>query len=116
MEDNLRTMKDFHPMTEEELGVIREAQTALEGDKSIPCTACHYCTEGCPMEIPIPEIFGVANRKKGSPRFRTVREYNIVTQDKGKASDCIECGQCEEACPQHLPIIELLKQFRELED
>ncbi|MBQ3954362.1 MAG: 4Fe-4S dicluster domain-containing protein, partial [Clostridia bacterium] len=76
----------------------------------------HYCTKGCPMGIPIPEIFNVYNRKEGSPHFRTVREYNIVTQDKGKASDCIECGQCEEACPQHLPIIELLKQFRELED
>ena len=116
MEDNLRTMKDFRPMTEEELAVIREAQEALNGDKSIPCTACHYCTEGCPMNIPIPEIFNVANRKKGSPRFRTVREYNIVTQDKGKASDCVECGQCEEACPQHLPITELLKDFRELEE
>ena len=116
MEDNLRTMKDFRPMTEEELAVIREAQEALNGDKSIPCTACHYCTEGCPMNIPIPEIFNVANRKKGSPRFRTVREYNIVTQDKGKASDCVECGQCEETCPQHLPITELLKDFRELEE
>ena len=116
MEDNLRTMKDFRPMTEKELAVIREAQEALNGDKSIPCTACHYCTEGCPMNIPIPEIFNVANRKKGSPRFRTVREYNIVTQDKGKASDCVECGQCEEACPQHLPITELLKDFRELEE
>ena len=116
MKDNLRTMKDFRPMTEEELAVIREAQEALNGDKSIPCTACHYCTEGCPMNIPIPEIFNVANRKKGSPRFRTVREYNIVTQDKGKASDCVECGQCEEACPQHLPITELLKDFRELEE
>ena len=116
MEDNLRTMKDFRPMTEEELAVIREAQETLNGDKSIPCTACHYCTEGCPMNIPIPEIFNVANRKKGSPRFRTVREYNIVTQDKGKASDCVECGQCEEACPQHLPITELLKDFRELEE
>ena len=116
MEDNLRTMKDFGSMTEEEMAVIRQAQEALNEDKSIPCTACHYCTEGCPMEIPIPEIFNVANRKKGSPRFRTVREYNIVTQDKGRASDCIECGQCEEACPQHLPILELLKGFRELEE
>ena len=116
MEDNLRTMRDFTPMTEEELSVIREAQEALNGDKSIPCTACHYCTEGCPMDIPIPEIFNVANRKKGSPRFRTVREYNIVTQNKGKAGDCVECGQCEAACPQHLPVIELLKGFRELEE
>ena len=97
MEDNLSFMKD------------------LDEDKSIACTACHYCTKGCPMSIPIPEIFNVQNRKKGSPEFRTRREYTIVTQGKGKASDCIQCGQCEAACPQHLPIICLLEECRALE-
>lgn len=115
MLDNLSYMKDFKPLTEEEEKVIEQAQIALENDKTIPCTACHYCTEGCPMNIPIPEIFTVQNRKKGSPEFRTIREYNIVTEGKGKASDCIMCGQCENACPQHLPIIELLQSCRELE-
>ena len=115
MEDNLSYMKDFKPLTDEEQGVIRKAQQILDGDQSIPCTACHYCVEGCPMGIPIPEIFTVANRRKGSPHFRTVREYTIVTQDKGKARDCIQCGQCEGACPQHLPIISLLEKCREME-
>ena len=67
------------------------------------------------MGIPIPEIFNAVNRRKGQPEFRTRREYTIVTQGKGKASDCIACGQCESACPQHLPIIELLVKCRELE-
>ena len=67
------------------------------------------------MNIPIPEIFAVANRRKGSPEFRTIREYNIVTEGRGRASECIECGQCEGACPQHLPIIELLQGCRSLE-
>ena len=115
MKDNLSFMKDFRPLTEHEHEVIREAQKALDEDKSIPCTACHYCTKGCPMNIPIPEIFNVENRKKGSPEFRVRREYLIVTMDKGKASDCIQCGQCENACPQHLPIISLLEQMRVLE-
>ena len=115
MEDNLSYMKDFKPLTDEEQGVIRKAQQILDGDQSIPCTACHYCVEGCPLGIPIPEIFTVANRRKGSPHFRTVREYTIVTQDKGKARDCIQCGQCEGACPQHLPIISLLEKCREME-
>jgi hypothetical protein len=110
MEDNLSYMKDFVPMNEHEMEVIREAQAALDADKSIPCTACHYCTKGCPMGIPIPEIFNVQNRRKGSPEFRTKREYGIVTQGKGKASDCIQCGQCEGVCPQHLEIRELLKK------
>ena len=115
MEDNLSFMKDFQPLSEGEQKVIQSAQDALNGDKSIPCTACHYCTGGCPMNIPIPEIFTVFNRKKGSVEFRTKREYMIVTTGKGKASDCIQCGQCEGACPQHLPIIELLQNCSGME-
>ncbi len=116
MEDNLKYMKDFKPLTEHENEVIKAAQRALDADKSIPCTGCHYCTKGCPMSIPIPEIFTVENRKKGSPEFRTKREYTIVTNGLGKAGDCIGCGQCEDACPQHLNIIELLQQCRALEE
>ena len=67
------------------------------------------------MGIPIPDIFTVLNRRKGSPEFRTKREYAIVTEGKGKASECLQCGQCEAACPQHLPIIELLQQSVSLE-
>ena len=116
MKDNLSYMRDFRPLSEEEMGYIARAQKALDEDQSIACTACHYCTKGCPQEIPIPEIFAVANRKKGSPEFRTIREYNIVTQGHGKASDCVECGQCMEVCPQHLSIPDLLKECRELEE
>ncbi len=115
MDDNLATMKGFHPLTDEERAVIAQAQEALNEDKSIPCTACHYCTEGCPMGIAIPEIFNVVNRRRGSAEFRTVREYNIVTLGKGRAGDCVACGQCESVCPQHLPIIRLLKECRTLE-
>ena len=115
MEDNLSHMQPFKPLNDEEQRVIAEAQKALDSAKTIPCTACHYCTEGCPMQIPIPEIFTVYNRRGGSPHFRTVREYTIVTTDKGKASECIQCGQCEGACPQHLPIISLLENCREME-
>ncbi len=112
MRDNLSFMKDFQPLNEHEEEVIREAQQAINADQSIACTGCRYCTKGCPMGIPIPDIFAVENRKKGSPEFRTKREYAIVTNEKGKASDCIQCGQCEGVCPQHLSIIELLQQCR----
>ena len=114
MDDNLLAMRDV-PLNEREQAVIEQARRALDADQSIPCTACHYCTEGCPMEIPIPEVFNVINRRKGSPEFRTIREYNIVTQNRGRAGDCIACGQCESVCPQHLPIIRLLQECRTLE-
>ena len=115
MDDNLSYMKDFQPLSDGERAVIAQAQAALDADQSIACTACHYCVKGCPMNIPIPEIFTVSNRQKGSAHFRVVREYNNVTREKGRASDCIQCGQCEAACPQHLPIISLLETCRELE-
>ncbi len=115
MDDNLRHMTPFKPLDEGEMKVIARAQQALDGAKAVPCTACRYCTKGCPMQIPIPDIFTVYNRREGSPHFRTVREYTIVTTGKGKAADCIGCGQCESVCPQHLPIISLLEKCREME-
>ena len=110
MEQNLGFMRDFRPLDEAEQAVIRKAQDALNADKSIPCTGCHYCTDGCPQNIPIPEIIAVANRQHNNEGFRRVREYDIATIGRGRASDCIECGQCENACPQHLEIIDYLKQ------
>ena len=116
MDDNLSYMKDFKPLSDQEQQVIHRVQQALNADQSIPCTSCRYCTKGCPMNIPIPDIFTVANRRKGSPHFRTVREYTIVTVGKGKASQCLKCGQCEKVCPQHLPIISLLEKSLEMEN
>ena len=113
MQDNLSYMKDFKPLSEAEQAVILRAQSILDGDKSIPCTACHYCTDGCPMNIPIPEIFSVANRQRGNEEFRSIREYTIATTDKGKASDCIECGQCVNACPQQIDVITRIKACAE---
>ena len=115
MEDNLKQMTPFRPLDEAEMDVLARAQKVMDAAKAIPCTACRYCTKGCPMGIPIPDIFTVYNRREGSPHFRTVREYTIVTTGKGKANECVACGQCESVCPQHLPIISLLEKCREME-
>ena len=63
MKDNLSYMKDFKPLNAEEQAAIRKAQELMNGIRAIPCTACHYCTAGCPKKIAIPEIFAARNQQ-----------------------------------------------------
>lgn len=110
MEDNLSYMKHFKPLNAQEQAAIRKAQEAINGVKSIPCTACHYCTAGCPKQIPIPEIFAARNKQLVWGQIEEGKKaYAQATTDVGAAADCIACGQCEKACPQQIKVIEKLK-------
>ncbi|MBQ1530779.1 MAG: aldo/keto reductase [Solobacterium sp.] len=110
MQDNLSYMKDFKPLSEEEQELIRLVQDDLNSLDRILCTSCHYCEPGCPMNIPIPKIFGAWNMyKQFNKKENAISNYNINCRLRNKASACIQCGQCEGACPQHLPIISLLE-------
>ncbi|MCM1497552.1 MAG: aldo/keto reductase [Clostridium sp.] len=111
MEDNLSYMKNFKPLNEQEQAAIRKAQEIINGVKSIPCTACHYCTAGCPKQIPIPEIFAARNKQLVWGQLEEgKRAYAEATANVGTAADCIACGQCEKACPQQIKVIEKLKE------
>ena len=111
MRDNLSYMKNFQPLNEEEQQAIQKAQRILGNSSTIPCTACRYCVEGCPQQIRIPDIFSAMNRQLGNGQMAEAKEnYLRVTSEGHRASDCIECRQCEGACPQHLPITDNLKQ------
>lgn len=113
MEDNLSYMKNFKPLTMDERDVIKKAQKALAEIESIPCTSCHYCVGGCPQEIKIPDIFSAMNKDLIYGQTQQARQsYARAIDGAGRASNCVECGQCESACPQHLPIIDLLKRCR----
>ena len=118
MKDNLSYMRAFKPLDEAEAETIRKAQEALAAIPSIQCTGCRYCVDGCPMNISIPDIFNAMNEHLiWGQTEGAKRRYGFATREKGKASDCIACGQCEAACPQSLPVIEYLKQCAEvLED
>ena len=115
MEDNMSYMKNFKPLTDEEKQVVEAATKALLDVKSIPCTGCGYCTEGCPMNINIPGVFQARNADimYEAPEAGK-HQYGFRTSRGGKASECIKCCQCEDACPQHLPITELLEEAARL--
>ncbi len=113
MADNLSFMEHFKPLDDKEAAAVEKARVALASIDKIACTACHYCTPGCPMEINIPEIFKAMNvykiyEQKEKAKARYTREAG-----EHLASTCIACGQCEGACPQHLPIIDLLREVAE---
>ena len=114
MEDNLSYMEDFKPLSDAEREACFKAAEIINSQIAIPCTGCRYCTEGCPMQIAIPQYFSLYNedmREHLEEKGWTVNftNYENLTQKFGKAKDCIECGQCEGVCPQHLPIINNLK-------
>lgn len=114
MRDNVSFMEDFQPLTQEERKMCFAVADIINSRIAIPCTGCSYCTEGCPMKIAIPQYFSIYNedmRENLEEKGWTVNfsNYDMLTRKFGKASDCIACGQCESACPQHLTIIDYLK-------
>lgn len=115
--DNVSYMEDFKPLTDVEMGLCAKAAELINANITVPCTGCSYCTDGCPMSIAIPKYFSLYNADKQeikSKKWTSQGEYyERLTAVFGKASDCVECGQCEGVCPQHLPIIQYLKDVAE---
>ena len=109
MQDNIAYMRDFKPLDETELAAVKRVQEIFKSKNLIPCTACRYCTDGCPKHISIPDLFAIMNTKQLYHDWNADYYYNVVHTAPGrKASDCLKCGKCEKVCPQHLPIRKLL--------
>lgn len=111
MEDNLSYMKNFTPLSDVEKQALASVCAIIKGMNLIPCTACRYCVEGCPKKINIPDLFAVMNTRSLYRGWNANHHYVRGHSEVGsKASECIKCGRCEAACPQHLKIRELLEQ------
>ena len=114
LRDNVSYMKDFKPLSEEEAAAVKKVCDIFHSQNLIPCTACRYCVAGCPRQISIPDLFACLNKKKVFNDWNQDYYYNVVYTAPGrKASDCLKCGKCEKACPQHLGIRKLLVDVAE---
>ncbi len=114
LKDNVDYMKDFKPLDEKEMEVTLRVGEMLRNMGGIPCTACRYCVDGCPMKISIPDLFSCYNAKVQFNDWNANFYYDVHTKEgHGKAADCIKCGACEGICPQHLEIRSLLEKVSE---
>ncbi|MCI8814394.1 MAG: 4Fe-4S dicluster domain-containing protein [Lachnospiraceae bacterium] len=113
MKDNLSYMKDFTGMSEKQEQALNEAREELSRIPLIPCTSCEYCAKVCPNDIGISGSFTAMNyltlyRNKEM----AVGQENWLVGGRGRkrADECSKCGKCEEACPQHIAIRDMLEK------
>jgi len=113
--DNTSYMKEFKPLSAEEQEGIAKVVAELEKLPTIACTKCRYCVDGCPQKINIPALFQAHNNViQFGDNAISRRSYENAIKEHGLASACVECGLCEEQCPQHLEIRNLLKDVAKM--
>lgn len=98
-------------LTAGEIKAFEDIKEFYRSRTMVPCTACDYC-QPCPQKIVIPQLFGAWNdAEMYGLRADMAKNYGRMKENNGDPETCAECGQCEEACPQHLPIRKHLKEL-----
>ena len=108
-EDNIKTFSDGMALSEDDRALLFDVCDRFRKQISAPCTACRYCTEGCPMEIDIPAMMELYNKFKLDGRFA----LNKLKQVEHGPESCIACGACEAQCPQSINIPTLMSEMAE---
>lgn len=116
LEENLRILSQAKPnsLTEKELSIIDQVSSEYNRLIQYSCTSCKYCMP-CPKKIDIPTAIRFYNEwflYEGNPKIKA--DYpNWLVKDR-QPGDCIACKACEDHCPQHLPISEIMKKTAEI--
>lgn len=116
VDDNTSYMENFEPYTENDHKTLKSVLDIFNQAAVIPCTACGYCVDGCPVQIPIPKYFGLYNNDQlafTKNKSNNETYYRNMTDIMPKASRCIKCGKCEKACPQNIKVTEGLVKVAE---
>lgn len=108
--ENVKTFEEAKPLSEEEVNLLYKIAEGMY--EAVPCTACRYCCDSCPMGIDIPLMLSAYNEIKFSPSVNVSMRIEALDEDK-KPSACIGCGACEKMCPQHIEISKLMKELAE---
>ena len=111
VEDNLRTFREEWPLTAEERSLLLDIAENLK--KGVPCTACRYCCEGCPVGLDIPYLLECYNDYKFAESLPPSMRLDALDEEKRPAA-CIGCGQCSHACPQHIDVPAALAELAQM--
>jgi len=111
--DNVKTFTEEKSLSVQETDLILEIAEGMKN--SIPCTACKYCTSGCPMGLDIPGLIATYNEIRFAPVVNSVMHLQAMSDDK-QPSACIACGKCSQICPQGIDIPQVMKDFTEALD
>jgi len=101
MQDNVKTFSERKLLSEDETTMLLKIADGMKD--SIPCTACRYCCDGCPMGLDIPALIGTYNEIRFSPAMNAVMRIEFMPEEK-KPTACIACGKCTQICPQNIDI------------
>ena len=110
MRDNMATFQTHKPLTDAERDAIAEVVAALRSVDLIPCTNCGYCVKDCPEGVKIPVALNLLNLEKTTEDRSFAKGLYSWQVAEGPASKCIQCGTCEAACPQSIPVITRLAE------
>ncbi|HBN09582.1 MAG TPA: aldo/keto reductase [Cyanobacteria bacterium UBA8530] len=112
VEENCRIASEASPnsLSREEFALFENVQARYLERIKVPCTACGYC-QPCPQGVNIPKVFGLFNETFTYGTAESVRRfYSNFMPPNERASNCVECGLCEKACPQHIRVMETLRE------
>ena len=110
VQDNIKTFKNFAPLSKEESDALNRAIEEMSKISAIPCTSCNYCLESCPEKIEIPVCFALYNEsKRGGAHWNRQTMYDSIPKGR-RAVNCNSCGACVLRCPQHIEIPLALKE------
>lgn len=112
LKDNLRIFEsaEMNCLSADEKTLMDDVKQAYLSRMKTGCTGCRYC-QPCPQNVHIPDIFRAWDESLMFDRPEILKNHmKRHIENNEDPSRCVECGMCEAACPQHLPIIDLLKQ------
>jgi len=117
VDDNLKSLGAFKPMDEDELKVVDEVKAKILSRTMNGCTGCRYCMP-CPMGVDIPASFSCWNKLHMYENYYAVNwTWDTEMGESKQPKNCVECGKCENACPQKIAIREDLKKAqKDLDD